>query len=212
MIDALAPAVLAGLVGRCAPHVGPVTMAAVVRYESGGHPYALGDNTARRSYAFATAAEAERTARALLARHHSIDMGLAQVNSVHLGERGVDLAALFDPCANVAIGSAILRADYLRAARAYGPGQLALARALSAYNTGNFLAGARYAQAVIALARPHLRTTEALVPVRPAAVARLLDGPIVIDADRLPEQPAGAADGPIVIEEPRAAQVGGIVQ
>ena len=41
---------LAALIRHCAPAVAPSTMTAIVRVESGGNPFAVGDNTTRRSY------------------------------------------------------------------------------------------------------------------------------------------------------------------
>ncbi len=37
------------LLAACAPRIGAVTMRSIVTYESGGRPYAIGDNSARRS-------------------------------------------------------------------------------------------------------------------------------------------------------------------
>ena len=53
---------------------------------------------------------------------------------------------------NVEVGARILEADYARATRRYGPGQVALGHALSAYNSGGFFAGLAYARGVYATA------------------------------------------------------------
>lgn len=44
----IAGAALAALIHRCAPDVRPSTMAAIVRVESGGNPFAIDDNTVNR--------------------------------------------------------------------------------------------------------------------------------------------------------------------
>ncbi len=50
------------LIGACAPRVGPVTVSAVIAYESRGDPNAIGDNTTRRSYSPGSRARAEALA------------------------------------------------------------------------------------------------------------------------------------------------------
>ena len=145
-------AALAGLLHACAPAVGPVTMGAVVAYESGGRAYAIGDNTARRSYFPSRRDVAERLARSLLAAGHSIDVGYAQINSANFARYGLDASSALAPCTNLSAGARLLREDYAGAARRYGRGQVALVHALSAYNTGGYWAGLGYARGVYAAA------------------------------------------------------------
>jgi type IV secretion system protein VirB1 len=149
----LIPVVLAGLLSSCAPRVGPVTIGAVIAYESGARPYAIGDNTAQRSYFPASRSSAEELAAQLLEEGHNIDVGYAQVNSGNFASYGLSVHTAFEPCTNIAVGSAILRQAYAGAARRYGPGQIALVHALSAYNTGGYWAGLGYARGVYATAR-----------------------------------------------------------
>jgi len=148
VIGVVVSAALSALLQRCAPSVGPVTMSAIVAHESDNHPYAVGDNTARRSYFPGDRIRATELASALLRAGHDIDVGYAQINSGNFRVYGLDVASAFEPCTNVATGSRILRAAYARAAGTYGPGQRALAYALSAYNTGGYFAGAGYARAI----------------------------------------------------------------
>jgi type IV secretion system protein VirB1 len=152
----------AQLFSTCAPNVGPHTLAAVASYESNTDPWTIGDNTAHRGYHFTSRDEAERAARALVAAGHNIDLGLMQINSVHLGENGLSLENVFEPCTNVETGAGVLSAAYRRAAAEFGPGQTALRHALSAYNTGSLFAGTAYANGVAARARAlHLLTSSA---------------------------------------------------
>ena len=127
-------------------------MNAVVAYESGGKQYAIGDNTAHRSYFPSSAGAAEAVARRLLSAGHNIDAGYAQINSANFARFGFDASNAFEPCANIAAGARILHDAYASAARTYGPGQVALVHALSAYNTGGYWAGLGYAHAVYATA------------------------------------------------------------
>lgn len=130
------------LLMMCAPAVDPVTMAAVVKQESGGQPWVVNNNTTRKSMAFASKAVAVAAAVAAVGRGESVDMGLAQINSKNLPALGLTVEQVFDPCTNIAAGANILAASYGRAG--------SLGGALSMYNTGRFDSkiGATYAQKV----------------------------------------------------------------
>jgi type IV secretion system protein VirB1 len=138
---------LASLVQNCTRSVGPSTILAIVEHESSSHPYAIGDNTAHHAYYPRRYDEAVRLASDLVEREHDIDLGYMQVNIGTVRATGLDVARALDPCTNLKLGSEILRADYARAERRWGPGQGALARALSAYNSGGY-ERAQYARAV----------------------------------------------------------------
>ena len=83
---------LAALIAHCAPNVAPATMAAIVNVESGGNSLAIGDNTAGRSYYPRDRATAESLARRLLQAGHSIDAGIAQIDSMNFAGFGVTRA------------------------------------------------------------------------------------------------------------------------
>lgn len=133
------------LYAECAPSVHPVTMAAVVRVESGAKPLAINVNRLAGPQPRASSpAEAARIARHYIAQGLSVDSGLAQVNSRNLAALGYTVEEMFaSPCKNLAAGATILTGCYLRAVPLYGEGQRALQAALSCYNTGNFVAGFR---------------------------------------------------------------------
>jgi type IV secretion system protein VirB1 len=152
MNPAITGIALANLLNACAPSVGERTMHAIITVETGGHPYEIGDNTARVSYAPRSQKEAITWAEYLLARHHNLDLGIAQVNSANLPHLGLSVAEAFDPCRNVAAGSQVLMYAYKDAIEQFGPGQYALRRAISAYNTGSLYAGAKYVARVLAAA------------------------------------------------------------
>jgi type IV secretion system protein VirB1 len=141
---------LAALVAHCALTVAPSTMTAIVQVESGGNPLAIGDNTTRHSYYPDDLASAEALARRLLAAGHSLDVGIAQIDSMNFAGFGVNVYRIFDPCINLSVGASILSGDYAVAARRYGTGQIALRHAIGMYNTGRLGAGARYIARVLA--------------------------------------------------------------
>ena len=126
----------------CAPAVDPVTMAAVVKQESGGQPWVINNNTTRKSMAFASKAAAVAAAVAAVGRGESVDLGLAQINSKNLPTLGLSVEQVFDPCTNIAAGAKILAAGYARVG--------SLSGALSMYNTGrsDSKMGTTYAQKV----------------------------------------------------------------
>jgi type IV secretion system protein VirB1 len=157
----IAASVLSALLAACAPQVGPVTMAAIVTYESGGYPYAIGDSTTRQAYFPASAAAASALATRLLEEGHNIDAGLAQINSSNWARYGLDAASVFEPCANLAAGARIISADYEAASTIFGSGQLALWHALQAYNSGSFWAASAYANGVWAQGLRLARATRA---------------------------------------------------
>ena len=144
----IVPLLVAQLVAACAPRVGRLTMSAVVMYESGSRPFAIGDNSARRADYPADRAAAEDVATRLLRAGHNIDVGYAQLNSTNFAALDLDVHRAFEPCTNVASGAHVLERAYLAAARRYGAGQPALTHALSAYNTGGEVAGSGYAARV----------------------------------------------------------------
>jgi type IV secretion system protein VirB1 len=136
----------------CAAGVSPRTMAAIVSVESGGQPLAIYDNDSHRSYAFADRGQATATATQLLAAGHNVDLGLAQINSGNLAALGLTANNVFDPCTNLRAGASILRRAYASATQRFGPGQIALRHALSAYNSGSLFAAPQYVRRVAAAA------------------------------------------------------------
>jgi type IV secretion system protein VirB1 len=134
------------LLMMCAPTVDPVTMSAIVKQESGGHPWALNNNSTKKSTIFHSMADAIAAAQDAIGKGQSVDMGLAQINSKNLKNLGLTLEEVFEPCTNLAAGAKILE---------YGFNQTGnLPAALSMYNTGraNSTIGQAYAQKVFSKA------------------------------------------------------------
>ncbi|MCG5076323.1 lytic transglycosylase domain-containing protein [Paraburkholderia tagetis] len=131
------------LAQRCAPAVYPTTLQALVKTESGFNPFAIGVVGGRLVRQPRTRDEAIATARALEAAGWNYSMGLAQVNRANLRVYGLTSETVFDPCANLRAGGAILSGCYTRAAAGGRAPQDAVRAALSCYYSGNFTRGFR---------------------------------------------------------------------
>ena len=166
----LSDADFAGLAARCAPGVPVWVLRGVARTESDFHPWMLHDNTTHASARPASLAAAEAQAATWMAREHSVDLGLMQINSANLPVLGMTIGAALDPCASLAGGAAVLRA-------AYGTGpvrtgqQAALLMALSIYNTGSPLKGIVNGYARRVMRHADDAATALSVPPLPPAIA-----------------------------------------
>jgi type IV secretion system protein VirB1 len=170
---------LAALIRHCAPAIAPSTMTAIVRVESRGNPFAIGDNTTRRSYYPHDRATAETLARRLLGAGHLLDLGIAQIDSINLAGFGVTVHTIFDPCTNLNVGGRILSGDYTFAAQRYGDGQVALRHAIGMYNTGRLNGGTRYIALVVAAAQIRDRNAQSS---RVAAKRGAMNSPLLVRA------------------------------
>jgi type IV secretion system protein VirB1 len=133
----LSLAVFTQLAASCGPSVHVDTLAAVARTESAFNTTVINDNTDRRRYLPRSREEAVALASDLIAvKHHSVDLGLMQVNSANLAGLGLTVADAFDPCKNIAGAARVLSAAY-QAPAAGQDTQPALRQALSRYNTGH---------------------------------------------------------------------------
>lgn len=128
------------LLAICAPLVDPVTIAAVVQNESGGNPLAMHDNTSGRSYSPGSVGDAVELAKRLIADGHSVDLGLAQINSKNLQWIGMTVEQSFDACSNLQASQQVLVDAYKRAGGD-------LKGTLQIYNSGK-AAGSQYASRV----------------------------------------------------------------
>jgi type IV secretion system protein VirB1 len=148
----LAALVLAQMLRECAAKVDARTMTAIVSVESAGDRLALHDNTLGRSFSPASGDEAVAWTQQLLALGHSVDIGLSQINSRNLPRLGLRVEEAFDSCTNLRAGATILSEDYASASARFGAGQVALRRALGAYNTGSLFAGREYVNRILVAA------------------------------------------------------------
>jgi hypothetical protein len=89
--------------------VPPELTRAIARVESGGTPYAL--NVEGRGYFFDSKEEALAAASEAQAAGKSFDSGIMQINNWWLKRYDIPLEAVFDPAANILLGSWILRQE-----------------------------------------------------------------------------------------------------
>jgi type IV secretion system protein VirB1 len=170
----IAPLTFAALLSSCAPSVSVDTMRAIVAVESGGNPYAIHDNSTRRSYFPRSRTEAEGLLTAL--HSHNLDVGIAQVNTGWFSVFGVSSTQMLEPCRNLRIGSVILTRAYREANANFPQPRLALWHAISAYNTGSLYAGAAYvAQVIDAALSPPIVPSIALLTTSPPVSMPLPD-------------------------------------
>ena len=166
------------LAQQCAPQVSPVTMAAIVRTESGFNPYAIGVVRGRLARQPASLDEAVATAHALAADGWNFSVGFAQVNRGNWHTYGLNERSAFDPCRNLAAGAAILQGCFELARRARtdtsSDSQSVLHASLSCYASGNLSTGYRtgYVQRVVDSAGTLARSSTAVVvpPITPIPV------------------------------------------
>jgi type IV secretion system protein VirB1 len=185
-------------------------MGAVVRTESGFHPWRIGVNDGaplRREPA--SLSEAKAVARALLAQGRNLDLGLAQINSANLSRLGLTIDTVFEPCHNIHAAAVVLRGCYARARRRYGDGQPALQAALSCYNTNSLFRGFAngYVQKVVDSSSAYVPAIDPHhpVPVAPASSSRR-------SGARGPSgAPAGTAPGPHHSVYPKFERVHGVL-
>jgi type IV secretion system protein VirB1 len=141
------------LIALCTSSVPAPTLAAIVAHESAGNRYAVNLNspTHRVSRTPTTEQEAIGVLKTLAQGNYgSFDIGLAQINSIHLKRFGLAATDLLDPCTNLRVGARILGECYLRTSNQAMTPQHRLASALSCYNTGSLRRGFRngYVKAV----------------------------------------------------------------
>ena len=178
----LSAAALLALVGTCAPAVATSTMLEVIRVESRGDPLALHVNrSAAQPHAAETVEGAAATVRRYVALGHSVDMGLAGINTRTAARLGLSIEQAFDPCANVAAGAAVLAEGYDRSVAEHGEGQRALQAALSLYNTGSPIRG--FANGYVDLYGPWQKERETKPPPITKAAADLTTASDLYAAD-----------------------------
>ena len=115
----------------CAPEVPPTTLLSVAQTESSMDTLAINDNSAKQSYHPQTLQQAVQTAAGFISLHHSVDLGIMQINSTNLQHTGLLIEDAFDPCKSMHASAQILREAY----------RAALRDTLSRYNTGDPVRG-----------------------------------------------------------------------
>ena len=139
------------LLSKCGGGVHPDTLNAIIEVESNHNTLAIYDNTTGTSYRPLSKEQAIYFTEILLSAGHSIDIGLMQINSLHLKRLNINYKNLFDPCYNVGIGTKILT-DFYREHASKNPSDkpdVTLLKALSSYNTGSPHKGKKYVQKIL---------------------------------------------------------------
>lgn len=135
---------LIAAIALCVPAVPVATIEAVVIHESGGNPYAINLNG---RYRLSRVPRTRREAVATLDRLRSgafgsYDIGLGQINSIHLERLRLTPEQLLDSCTNLRVVVRLLGECQARTG-APAPAEMWLARTLSCYHTGDPLRGIR---------------------------------------------------------------------
>ena len=111
---------------------------AIAQVESRGAPYAL--NVAGQSHIYSSRDEALAAAYRADAAGQSFDSGIMQINSWWLRRYGIPLEAMWEPAANILLGSWILKRELDRAGDAW--------TAVARYHSPDAVRGRRYAALV----------------------------------------------------------------
>lgn len=129
---------------QCAPGAPAAIVKAIIQTESSFNPLAIhvnkGVKLARQP---ASRKEAEVWGKWFIENGYNIDAGLMQINSGNWERLGLSTATVFDTCENIRAGATLFSRDHQHAVGSLGPGKSSIIAALSAYNTGNYLAGVR---------------------------------------------------------------------
>ena len=158
------------LIEGCAPGAAPSTMLAVATTESALHPYAISVNRPTqiaRAIGLANSQiqlarqprsrqEAIQWMRWLLGHGVTVSVGLLQVNTENAVLFHLRPEQLFEPCTNIAVGSALLAQAYAARTRIAPNDPDALLFALSVYNSGTYDLGFQngYVAEVLKNAKP----------------------------------------------------------
>lgn len=134
-------AALTLLAQQCAPDVATEAVVPLVVAESGGDDLSINVNQDPRVRA-SSVAEGAALVRRYMALGHTVDVGLAQINSSNFARLGVSVEQVFDPCTNLGLASTILQQGYDLASRHY-TGMDAISATYSLYNTGTLTRGFR---------------------------------------------------------------------
>jgi type IV secretion system protein VirB1 len=139
------------LASTCSPGASTAVLRAVALVETRFEPFALRNNTKRRTVILSSAASAVAQAKAWIAEGDSVDLGLMQINNDNVAALGMSVEDAFDECRSLAAGGRILLSAFA-VGSSESERQAAILISLSRYNTGRALAGIAngYANQVIA--------------------------------------------------------------
>ena len=136
-----AVAAIYALAHQCASEVATEAVVPLVVTESGGDDLSINVNRGPRVRA-ASITEGAALVRRYMAAGYTVDVGLAQINSVNFARLGVTVEQAFDPCTNLRLASIMLQEGYGLASQHYS-GLDAISATYSLYNTGTLTRGFR---------------------------------------------------------------------
>lgn len=140
---------LVALIHQCTPpHVSVQTMGKLITVESTKRENAIGYKIVRADgKEFRLTAQPKDKQEAIAwatwfyQNGYKFDAGPSQINSINFARLGLTPATVFDMCTNIEKGADILTECYARAYKQYQDEQVAIRRALSCYQSGNFSTG-----------------------------------------------------------------------
>lgn len=140
---------LVALIHQCTPaHVSVETMGKLITVESTRRANLIGYKVVRDDGKVffltkqpANRGEAVAWATWFYEKGYKFDAGPSQINSTNFARFGLTPATVFDLCSNIKVGGEILSECYDRALKQYRDQQIAVRRALSCYQSGNFSTG-----------------------------------------------------------------------
>jgi len=131
----LSAATLAALYLTCAPEISPITLDAVIKTESGAHPFKIANITDETSHTFDNLNDAIVFSESLSKENKRYSAGLMQIYSGNFKTLGLTNTTVFDPCENIKAGAKILKENYTK--QKGEDSQLNLLKSLSMYYSGN---------------------------------------------------------------------------
>lgn len=126
-------------------------ISAIIKVESSGYPWVINDNTTKKILRFSTQDEVTEKANELLNKGHNLDLGLSQINSSNLKKLNLSVEQVIEPCTNLKAAASIFNNFYKIASLKFKDKDQTLFHTLSAYNTGSFYKGYKYAEKVFKL-------------------------------------------------------------
>ncbi|RAZ82156.1 lytic transglycosylase [Mesorhizobium hawassense] len=153
----------------CAPWVAISTLAAIAKVESGFDPLVAYDNTTNETLRWDDHLQAARNLKVRLEADHSVDVGLMQINSNNFSKLKLTPETAFQPCTSLSAAAHLLESRYVGGATAAAE-QMALRRAISAYNTGNFKRG--FANGYVRKVEAAAKVVPGLLGLKPEAASR----------------------------------------
>ena len=144
---------LLALATRCAAHIAPSLIFALVKQESGFQLWAIGPDSGMQPLARQPQSlkEAVEMAQKMQSQGLRFSVGLAQIHSSNVERMSLSWEQAFDPCTNLQAGQRVLLKFWYQALEQKFSGTEAVRAALRGYNSGNVLrmVSEPYAEAIL---------------------------------------------------------------